>query len=380
MRSKQIKPPPMRCKRCVLDDTVPNIYYDEQGCCNYCTDFLKKKSSVLHDAAALANLVRKIKRSNAKYNCIVGISGGLDSSYLLYSAVKAGLKPLAVHIDTGWNTETAVSNIERLTKELKVDLKTYVLDWEQFKQVQIAFLRSGVIDIEIPTDHYYLAALYKIASDNNLHFILTGNNFSSEGIMPEGWNHNKGDTKNMLDIYKKYGNNSSINKLPTLTLAKRFYYYNIKKIENVFFLNYIDYNRDKAKLILEKETSWIAYPVKHGESVFTRFYHRYILPNRFNVDIRKAHLSAMICNNQTERSEALEILNHEKIDDNLINEDKNYVLKKLGLSEFEFFAMMAQSVKSHFDFKSELKIKALYNSLINMPIGLHYLLKISNRH
>ena len=370
----------MKCNRCVLDDTVPFISYDKDGFCNHCTEYLKKRSFILQDNTALLKLITRIKKSKQKYNCIVGISGGLDSSYLLYSAVKLGLNPIAVHVDTGWNTERAVKNIEVLTKDLQVDLKTFVLDWEQFKELQISFLRSGVIDIEIPTDHYYLAALYKTAAELNICYILTGNNFSSEGIMPATWTHNKGDTRNMLDIFKKYGNKSSIHKLPTLTLSKRFYYYNIKKIQNTFMLNYLNYNREKAKRQLLSDTSWKEYPVKHGESVFTRFYHRYILPNRFNIDIRKAHLSAMICANQITREEALLIIKNEKIDNDLINQDKEYVLKKLNITEFEFYAMMAQSIKSHFDFKSEIKIKEWYNLFLQMPIGLNRFLKISNRH
>lgn len=370
----------MKCNRCVLDDTVPDISYDQQGVCNYCTDYLKKRSFILRNGNELHDLLIRIKKRNTRYDCIVGISGGLDSSFLLYTAVELGLRPLAVHVDTGWNTETAVKNIESLTKCLGVDLKTFVLDWEQFKQVQISFLRSGVVDIEIPTDHYYLAALYKTASELNIKYLLTGNNFSSEGIMPSGWMHNKGDTLNMVDIYRKFGNRTAINKLPTLTLTRRFYYYNIKRIENIFFLNYIDYNRENAKNILVRETLWTPHLVKHGESVFTRFYHRYILPNRFNIDIRKAHLSAMICTGQLTRAEALKIIETEYVDADIITHDLQYVLKKLSLTEFEFYAMMAQSVKSHFEFKSEIRIKEFYNSLLKLPFRFDYFLKTSNRH
>lgn len=370
----------MKCNTCVLDDTVPGITFDSNGNCNYCSDYLIRKSNIFKSEKELHILLDKLQLKKKKYNCIVGISGGLDSSFLLYKCVKLGLTPLAVHVDTGWNTERAVQNIESLTRELNVDLETFVLDWEQFKQVQIAFLRSGVVDIEIPTDHYYLAALYKTASQHNIKYIFTGNNFSSEGIMPEGWTHNKGDTLNMIDIYKKFGNGSSIANLPTLTLTKRFYYYNLKKIENVFLLNYLEYNREKAMEELIKETSWRIHPMKHGESIFTRFYHRYILPYRFKIDIRKAHLSAMICSNQITREEALCILKNERLQQDIIDNDLAYVLKKLNLSEFEFYAMMAQPVKSHFDFKSEIQIKKIYNYLISLPFGFNFFLRTSNRH
>ena len=369
----------MECKRCVLDDTISDIKFDENSYCNYCTEYLSKKSNILKDSKELDNIIFKIKSQNKKYNCIVGISGGLDSSFLLYNAVKYGLKPLAVHIDTGWNTEISVRNIETITKKMNVDLKTIVLDWEQFKHLQIAYLKSGVIDIEFPTDHYYLSALYKIANDLNIKYLVTGNNFVSEGIMPDCWIHNKGDTLNMLDIHKKFGNNSSLNKLPTLTLIRKFYYYNIKKIENIFLLNYLNYNREKAKEFIKTEFDWKDYPIKHGESIFTRFYQRFILPNRFKVDIRKAHYSSLICNNQISRDEAKLKLESDSINNDLLTNDRLYILKKFNLSENEFNLYMSMPKRSHFDFKSEIKIKRFYNSLITY-FKLSYFLKISNRH
>jgi hypothetical protein len=236
-----------------------------------------------------------------------------------------------------------------------------------------------VIDIEFPTDHYYLSALYKMANDLGIRYILTGNNYASEGIMPSCWIHNKGDTLNMLDIYKKYGNNTSISRLPTLTLRRKFYYYNIKKIENIFLLNYLNYNREEAKDLLIKEIGWKEYPVKHGESVFTRFYHRYILPERFKVDYRKAHLSSLICNAQITREAAKKLLESEIVDKELLKNDKAFVLKKLSISESEFGSYMRLPQRDHFEFKSEIKIKNFYNVLIR-SMKLNGILKISNRH
>jgi N-acetyl sugar amidotransferase len=369
----------MVCKRCVLDNTVSEIQFDENGFCNYCTDYLSRKHTILKGTDELNKVLAKLKASKTKYSCIVGVSGGLDSSFLLYKSVKLGLNPLAVHIDTGWNTEVSVSNIETLTKKLKIDLKTFVLDWEQFKKLQISYLKAGVIDVEFPTDHYYLSALYKMANDLNFKYILTGNNYVSEGIMPSCWIHNKGDTLNMLDIYKKFGDNTPLNNLPTMTLIKRFYYYNIKKIENIFLLNFLNYNRAEAKETLMKECDWKEYPVKHGESIFTRFYQRYILPNRFKVDYRKAHLSSLVCNSQITRNDALKNLESEIVEGDLLENDKTYVLKKLNLSEADFNNFMSLPVRSHFDFKSEVKIKKAYNFLIN-SLKLNSLLKTSNRH
>ena len=371
----------MVCKRCVLDSTVCEIQFDKNGFCNYCTNYLSRKNSILKGSEELDKVLTKLKssKSKSKYSCIVGISGGLDSSYLLYKSIELGLNPLAVHIDTGWNTEVSVNNIETITKKLNIDLKTFVLDWQQFKKLQISYLKAGVVDIEFPTDHYYQSALYKMANDLNIKYILTGNNYISEGIMPSCWIHNKGDTLNMLDIHKKFGNNTPLNNLPTLTLIKRFYYYNIKKIENVFLLNYLNYNREDAKKILINECGWKEYPVKHGESIFTRFYHRYILPNRFKIDYRKAHLSSLICNSQITRSEALNNLQSKIVEGDLLEKDKTYVLKKLDLSENDFNDFMKLPVRSHLDFKSEVKIKKAYNFLIN-SLNLKSVLKTSNRH
>ncbi|MGZ3865971.1 MAG: N-acetyl sugar amidotransferase [Bacteroidia bacterium] len=369
----------MVCKRCVLDDTVQDIQFDKNGYCNYCTDYLRKKKSILKGSNELEEILSKLKNSKGKYNCIVGVSGGLDSSFLLYKTIKLGLKPLAVHIDTGWNTEVSVNNIDALTKKFNIDLKTHVLDWEQFKKLQISYLKAGVIDLEFPTDHYYLAGLYKISNDLNIRYILTGNNYVSEGIMPSCWIHNKGDTLNMLDIHDKFGDKTSLNKLPTITLAKRFYYYNIKRIENIFLLNYLSYDRKNAKEILKKECNWREYPVKHGESIFTRFYHRYILPTRFKVDYRKAHLSSLICNSQITREEALIQLESPIIETELLETDKAYVLKKLNIPDSEFAQIMNLPERKHLDFKSEIKIKKVYNDCIDF-LRLKYFLKTSNRH
>lgn len=369
----------MVCKRCVLDNTVSEIQFDENGFCNYCTEYLSRKHAILKGSDELNKVLAKLKVSKKKYSCIVGVSGGLNSSFLLYKSVTLGLNPLAIHIDTGWNTEVSVNNIETLTKKLNVDLKTFVLDWEQFKKLQISYLKAGVIDVEFPTDHYYLSALYKMADDLNIKYILTGNNYISEWIMPSCWIHNKGDTLNMLDIYKNFGDKTPLNNLPTMSLFKRFYYYNVKKIENIFLLNYLNYNRAEAKKTLMSDCDWKEYPVKHGESIFTRFYQRYILPNRFKVDYRKAHLSSLVCNSQISRAEALNNLESKILEDDLLESDKAYVLKKLNLPEVDFDNFMRLPVRSHLDFKSEIKIKKTYNFLIN-SLKLNRLLKTSNRH
>ncbi|MCC6369729.1 MAG: N-acetyl sugar amidotransferase [Bacteroidia bacterium] len=361
-----------------MDSSVIDIRFDKNGVCNYCTEYLAKKPNVLPQKNQLDIVLKKLSVKKNKGRCIVGVSGGLDSSYLLYKCVALGLNPIAVHIDTGWNTETSAHNLESLTQQLGVPLKTYVLNWNEFRKLQVAYLKAGVIDVEFPTDHYYVAGLYKMADELNIRYILTGNNFISEGIMPECWIHNKGDTANMLDIYKKHDDGTRLNRLPTMTLFKRFYYYNLRRIETVFFLNYFDYNREEAKKILLTETGWKEPPAKHGESVFTRFYHRYIMPVKFNADIRKAHLSSLICNDQISRQSALEILAQKNPYEALMKNDKPYVLKKLGLNESEFDAWMKQPIVPHSNFKTETGIKRIYNTLSRI-YGFRTFLKISNR-
>lgn len=368
----------MICTRCILDDSVADIRFDEHGVCNYCTAHISKKHSVLKNESQLNALLKKLKPAGSKNHCIVGVSGGLDSSFLLYKAVTLGLNPIAVHVDTGWNTETSVYNIETLTRKLNVKLETLVLNWEQFSDLQLAYLKAGVIDMEFPTDHYYLAALYKMASKLGVRYILTGNNYTSEGIMPDCWIHNKGDTTNMLDIYKKFGSGRSLNRLPTMTLWKKFYYYNLLRIENVFLLNYFDYDREQAKATLIKNLGWREHPVKHGETIYTRFYQRYILPVKFKVDIRRAHLSALICNGQLTRQEALDIIENQNAPAETACLDKMFVLKKLGISDEVFVGLMNAPTRQHSEFRSDSKIKAVYNKLVK-TYGFGWLLKISNR-
>ncbi len=246
------------CTRCVMDTTDPEIKFDENGVCNHCKRYEElvrlKLLTGEEREKRLKEIVGKIKRygKNKKYDCIIGVSGGVDSSYVAYIAKKLGLRPLAVHLDNGWDTELAISNIEKILKKLDIDLYTYVVDWEEFRDLQLAYFKASVVDIEVVTDHAIIAALYDIADKRKIKYILSGSNIVTEGIMPNSWGYNKNDLRNLKDIYKRYGT-VKLKTYPTMGLFKWLYYRFIKGIQTIPLLNYMDYNKKKAKKLLISE-------------------------------------------------------------------------------------------------------------------------------
>ena len=302
------------CTRCIMDSTVPDIRFDEKGICNYCTKYFEVMDKLYIDEVqkerVLERIVDEIKEKGRgkDYDSILGVSGGLDSSYLLYRAVKLGLRPLAVHLDNGWDSELSISNIEKLVKTLNVDLYTHVIDWEEFKDLEIAFFKANVVDIEMLTDHAIVATLYETALRRKIKYILAGTNMANEGIrIPRGWSHSKLDLRNIRSIYGKYGNRKKLNTFPTIGLTRYFKYRFIDGIKWVSLLDYLTYDWDEAIHILNKEINWRKYEKKHYESIFTRFYQGYILPKKFNVDKRKVHYSTLICSGQMTRDRACRI-------------------------------------------------------------------------
>jgi aminotransferase len=359
------------CTKCVLDTTDNFINFDENGVCNYCREYIDKERDFVlnkYDTHALERIVAKIKSSTPKgeYDCIAGVSGGMDSSYLLYMAIKLGLKPLVIHVDCGWNTEIANKNIQSLISKLNLNLYKYTVDWNEFKDIQLSYLKSGVLDLEIPTDHVFVAALYETAVKFNLKYILTGHNFVSESIMPHSWLYNKGDAMNMIDIHKKYGKIKKLQSFPVFTLWRKFYSYNIRRIENIYLLNYVNYNKEVVGKELFENLNWQPHPGKHGENIWTRYFQRYIMPRRFGIDIRKAHLSNLICSGQITRNAAMEELRKPQYDESLFKADKDFVLKRFGITEKEMEQFLQLPLRKHEDFRSELKVKKIYNSFRNM--------------
>lgn len=368
------------CTRCVLDNHNTDIVFDTEGICNYCHEYDTKQKNALRNKTDVSVLLKKIKQNGKgkKYDCLVGISGGLDSSYLLYYIKQSGLRPLAVHYDSGWDTDKAINNMNALVKGLDIDLYNYVVDWNESKDIMLAYMKAGVVDLEIPTDHSFLASLYRVAEKHNIQYIITGHNHATEGIMPGNWIFNKGDAANLLDIYKRFGTKTKFNSFSVMPLWKKFYYYNIRRIENIHLLNYISYNKEQARAVLEQQLGWVDHPVKHGESIWTRFYQCYILPRRFGIDKRKAHLSNLICSGQITREQALVQLQQPIYDPQLLATDMDFILKKFGISVEQFKQYMQVEKREHKSFKTEQTIKDIYRGIRIITGGSKSMLHIFN--
>lgn len=350
------------CKRCIMDTTDPNIEFDERGYCNHC----REAESIFNSEPLCLNpkekeerlkkLIDEIKEKgkNKKYDCIIGVSGGADSSYVAYLTKKLGLRPLAVHLDNGWDSKLSVTNIERLLKKLGIDLHTHVIDWEEFKDLQLSFLKASTPDSEIPSDHAIIAILYKIAAKYNVNYILAGTNTSTESILPTAWSHGHYDWKYINSIHKKFGK-SKLKTYPHLTLLDFFVYNFIKKIKWISILNYVDYKRENAIKILKEEMGWEFYGRKHYESIYTKFFQGYILPTKFGFDKRKAHLSSMILSGQITREEALKEIKKDIYPSEELKQDTDYIINKLGLTKEEFEQIMALPPKTFWDYPSHEK-------------------------
>jgi len=370
-----------QCKRCVLDTTAKHITFDSDGVCHYCRDYDKVAAdTVLRDRAErYADFDKQIADIKAagegkEFDCILGLSGGVDSSYLALIAHQQGLRPLVVHFDNGWNNELAVKNIENIVTKLNFDLHTHVINWKEFRDLQLSYFRASVLDIEVPTDQLIFATLFRTAKEKGIKYILSGNNIRTEYVLPEDWcNRNKLDYINLKNIHDKYGN-VALNNFPKLRLKDRHAYRNKYGIELMAFFNNIDFEVEEVKAQIKKELDWNEYSGKHYESIFTRFYQGYILPNKFNVDKRKAHLSSLICSKQITKTEALEELSHAPYPEALQQEDKEYVLKKWELTEAEFDEIMAQPVVSHDVFGYEEESSSLK---FRKKLGLVYLYKFA---
>ena len=345
------------CARCLMDTSAEKISFDESGYCNFCNDFenLKRNSNKTQNIDNLIKNIKKYKKNN-QYDCVVGISGGVDSCYALVRALEYGLKPLAVHMDNGWNSELAQNNISNLIKILNVDLYTHVIDWEEYKNLQKAFFRANVVDIELLYDNAMMAANYKIADKFNIKFILSGMNTSTEGFkIPENWSWFKNDAKNIKKIAKKFSN-QKIKTFPLFGTFEYIKYEILKNIKWISFPDYFDYNKEDAITELETKFNYKRYPYKHYENIFTRFYQGYILPKKFGIDKRKLHLSNLILTKQISRDEALKIIQQPAYPD-LEDERKDieYFLKKMNWDKNKLQDYLYQDEVSHLKYGSEKK-------------------------
>lgn len=362
------------CTKCVMDTSDELINFNEHGVCNYCTNFEEVIKPKWHrgDKAGLSlldKMVDKIKEDgkNKEYDSILGMSGGIDSSYMAYMAKKYGLRPLILHVDCGWNSEQAVSNIETICKKLNFDLYTHVVNWDEMRDVQLSFLKAGVPNQDIPQDHAIFAALYKFAENHKIHYVLNGGNIATESILPISWGANSKDLYHLKSIHKRFGT-MRLKTFPRMSSFKYYIYYPyIWKMNVVRLLNYIDYNKDDAIKILESELDWKYYGGKHYESTFTKFFQAYYLPTRFGFDKRKAHLSSLIVSGQLDKGKAEEELSKDLYHDKELSIDKNLIMKKLKLSVKQFDELMNLPLHAHAEYPNSdsfYKVKEKIGSLL----------------
>lgn len=353
-----------------MDATDPDIHFDNEGVCNHCHRYTQVATKRLAPKAErevlLACLVKEIKAAGEgkEYDCVIGVSGGVDSTYVAYLVRNLGLRPLAVHLDNGWNSELAVSNIEKTLQTLGIDLYTHVIDWQEFKQLQVSFLHAGTPDGEVPTDHAIFALLYKLAAEHGLQHVILGTNVVSEAILPEKWGYGYFDWRYIKTVHRQFIN-SKLTTYPHFSLLKLFYYVFVRRIRMVAILNYVEYDKKEAMDVLQNKLGWVYYGGKHYESIYTRFYQAYILPKKFHIDKRKAHYSNLICSGQMTRCEALRLMEEPVYPEKLLQEDREYTIKKLGLSESGFDSIMHAPTKTFLDYKTSHSIFEFAKKVVN---------------
>ncbi|HYC37551.1 MAG TPA: N-acetyl sugar amidotransferase [Usitatibacter sp.] len=345
------------CTRTVMDNTDPDISFDAEGACNWWHEFhalraARPEGEALH--AILAEILAAIRDSGRgrRFDCILGLSGGVDSSYMAYLAKTWGLRPLIVHFDNGWNDELAVRNIELMVKKLGFELHTFVMNWPEFRDLQRAYFEASVLDLEIPTDHMIFGALHRTAHEQGIKYVLSGNNFATEWLLPRAWYYSKFDLENIKGIHRRFGK-VPMKHLPRLGVWQRLYYQRVRLIEDVKVLDLVAYRKLDAKRFLMEEFGWSDYGGKHYESVFTRFYQGYILPVKYGIDKRKAHLSNLVCNGEVTREAALAELALPPYEPARQQADKRYVAKKLGWSEAQFEEILALPPRRHEEFGTD---------------------------
>lgn len=342
------------CTRCVIDSQVPGVFFNQNGVCNYCAihDELEREWPLDDEGRHhLEQMVAAIKRDGVgkPYDCVAGLSGGTDSTYLLYLAKQFGLRPLVVHFDNGWDSEIAVNNIKKAITALHCDLQTYVVDWEEFRDICVSFLKASLPWADAPADLAINSILYRVAAEEGVRYILNGSSFRTEGKMPSEWTYVDG--RMVKHIQGRYGR-LPLKSFPNLTMLDFINYSVIRRIRILRPLNYVEYHKDQAREILQEELGWQYYGGHHYESIYTRFIYSYLLPKKFKVDKRIITHSALVRSGEMTRAEALQSLQEPPYAEDKINADIEYVVKKLGLSKTEFQAIMDLPVKSFRDYPS----------------------------
>lgn len=356
------------CNRCVMDVSANDIKFDKNGICNFCKEAEKKLEIIKRkkNDGYFNKVINEVKNNNKnnKFDCIFGISGGLDSSYLLHILVENGVRPYVVHLDNGWNTDLAVKNIHNLLSKLNLELHTHVINWKEFKSIQRSFFKSGLANFEIPTDHAIFSLLFNLAEELNIKYILHGGNKISESIMPSSWMESFLDQKLIFSINKLF-ECTSLESYPTqdyFALFKRIFF---KKIKYISLLDYIDYDLNKTKSLLNSKYQWESYKNKHGESFITSFFQEYLLPKKFNIDKRKAHYSSLIISGQLKRSDALQLLKDKPLMKDMEHKI-DFVCSKLEFEKDEFIKFLDLPRKYLRDYPNDQQ----YIEIFDFPIKL----------
>jgi N-acetyl sugar amidotransferase len=368
-----------QCSVGVLDtNDDPDMTFDDLGRSHYYNEYKSAEAKQVLTGetgkVALNGLAEQIKRDGQgkPYDCIMGASGGVDSTYVALKARELGLRPLAVHLDNGWNSELAVQNIENIVSRLDMDLHTHVIDWKEFRDLQLSYLKASVIDIEVITDHAIFALLYRLAGQYGIKHILSGTNVVTEFVMPPHWIYHKSDHINIKAIHHQFGT-IPLTTFPFMDLKVKKWYQMVKKVRSHSILNWMPYDKKQVKQTIMRELDWRDYGGKHYESVFTRFYQGYILPRKFGVDKRKAHLSNLIFSGQITKDEALAELQQPPMPIELAASDLEYVTKKLGLSNLQFEEFMSAPSRRHQDFATERSVYEMYPYLRPLRGGVNQL-------
>lgn len=343
------------CTRCVMDTSDPEITFDESGVCNHCIEFetVTSKGWFPNEEGArrLSAMIDTIKAEGRgkEFDCIIGLSGGVDSSYLALKAHEWGLRPLVMHVDAGWNSELAVSNIEKIVKHCGYELHTHVVDWAEMKDLHLAFLRAAVPNQDVPQDHAFFAGLYRFATSHRIKWVLTGGNLATESIFPRSWHGSAMDATNLYAIHKRFGTR----KLRSYKTISFFDYYVrfpfINGMRTYRPLNFMSFNKEVAIRELEK-IGWRSYGRKHGESIFTKFFQNYYLPHKFGYDKRRPHLSSLVVSGQMSREDASKLIAEPLYSEPELERDMAYVASKLGLSSDTFRELLESPPSSHLDY------------------------------
>ena len=372
------------CSRCIMDTSDAEIRFNQDGVCNHCHKFDEVQSKQLFAGAEgelrLSKIVEKIKADGAgkEYDCIIGLSGGVDSSYLAVKIKDLGLRPLVVHVDAGWNSELAVSNIEKIIKYCGYDLHTHVMNWEEMRNLQLSFMKAAVANQDVPQDHAFFASMYHFAVKNNIKYILSGGNLATEAVFPDSWHGSAMDAINLKAIHKRYGS-KPLRDYKTISFFEYYFWYPfVKGMRTQRPLNLMEYDKKEAERYLQETVGYRSYARKHGESIFTKLFQNYYLPTKFGYDKRKLHYSSMILSGQMTREEALEKLAEPLYDANELEADIEYFCKKMRINRSQFEELMQAPIHDYSDFanwdslqKGAKQVQLILQKLLGRRINIY---------